>query len=80
MPRSPTTPADQRIRQAMQAWLQSRVDFEPHAKVLEESLTRYFQNQGPLPYPEMEAAEKSRIAVAQSFHALCDAIRERGGP
>mgnify|MGYP003576163561 FL=1 len=64
----------------MQAWLQSRVEFEPHAKVLEESLTRYFHNQGPLPPPEMDPAEKPRIAVAQSSHALCDAIRERGGP
>ena len=80
VPRTPTTPADQRIRQAMHAWLQSRSEFDPHARVLEEALARYFQNQGPLPYPEMEAAEKSRIAVAQSFHALCDAIRERGGP
>ena len=75
-----TTPADDRIRKALAAWRLARADFDPHARVLEESLARYFGNQGPLPYAEMEAAEKSRIAVAQSFHALCDAIRERGGP
>lgn len=74
------TPADDRIRRALDAWRQARTDFDPHAKVLEDALVRYFQKQAPLPYPEMEAAEKSRIAVAQSFHALCDAIRERGGP
>jgi predicted NodU family carbamoyl transferase len=73
-------PADQRIRKALEAWLEARAEFDPHAKVLEDALDRYFQKQGPLPYPEMEAAEKSRIGVAQSFHALCDAIRERGGP
>jgi predicted NodU family carbamoyl transferase len=74
------TPADQRIQDALDAWRQARSDFDPHAKVLEEALSRYFAHNGPLPYPEMEAAEKSRIAVAQSFHALCDAIRARGGP
>ena len=74
------TPADDRIRKALEAWRQARADFDPHAKVLEDALARYFKNKGPLPYPEMEAAETSRIGVAQSFHALCDAIRERGGP
>lgn len=74
------TPADQRIQDALEAWREARAEFDPHAKVLEEALSRYFRNQGPLPYTEMEAAEKSRIAVAQSFHALCDAIRTRGGP
>lgn len=74
------TPADERIHKALEAWRRARADFDPHAKVLEEALALYFQKTGPLPYPEMEAAEKSRIDVAQSFHALCDAIRERGGP
>jgi hypothetical protein len=74
------TPADERIRAALDAWRQARKEFDPQAKVLEEALARYFQKQAPLPYGEMEAAEKSRIGVAQSFHALCDAIRERGGP
>jgi predicted NodU family carbamoyl transferase len=80
MPGKPMNPPDERIREALEAWLQARTEFDPHARVLEEALARYFQNQGPLPYPEMEAAEKSRIGVAQSFHALCDAIRTRGGP
>ena len=74
------TPPDQRILDALEAWRRARAEFDPHAKVLEEALGRYFAHQGPLPYPEMEAAENSRISVAQTFHALCDAIRTRGGP
>ena len=74
------TSADDRIRLSLDAWQQARRDFEPHARVLVEALDRYFKKQGPLPYPEMEAAEASRIAVAQSFHELCDAVRDRGGP
>ncbi|TFZ07588.1 hypothetical protein [Ramlibacter humi] len=72
--------ADDNIRKSLQSWLKSRDEFEPHARVLQEALDRYLQHNGPLPYAEMEAAEASRIAVAQSFHELCEAVRERGGP
>jgi hypothetical protein len=71
---------DAKIRKSLAAWLRARQAFEPHAQVLERSLDAYLHGKGPLPYAEMEAAEASRIAVAQSFHALCDAVRERGGP
>lgn len=72
--------ADDRIRKSLKAWLKSRDEFEPHAQVLQETLDRYLQHKGPLPYAEMEAAEAGRIAVAQAFHQLCEAVRERGGP